>query len=521
MAGGGLMQLVAYGAQDVYLTGDPQITFFKVVYRRHTNFAMEPVEQTFNGTADFGRTVNCTLSRVADLVGKIYLNVELRETEDDDVEWGYVSRLGHALIERVEVEIGGQKVDTQYGDWLNIWYELTRNNSHDRGYAQMVGDVDSLTGMNKHHDSYQLYVPLQFWFNRHNGLALPLIALQYHEVKINMKLRDASECINYVGEAEPRALPSMQDAKLVVDYIFLDTEERRRFAQSSHEYLIEQVQFTGSESIQSTSTKHRLNFNHPCKYLAWVVHVDYFRDGSQFVATDRDSFARRMWLAAHLDDLGNVSSSGNDSADTTFLDQSVAKTSGDSFEEYYAKVDAFLVFESDQGSEAKPTEANVQLLRNDFDEYDMSHTVEELEVGLSEGGKKYLRSVGVTHRNYNNYSMNLSGNGNTVAHAKLQLNGHDRFSTRDGHYFNYVQPYQHFSNTPADGVNVYSFALEPEKHQPSGSCNFSRIDNATLNLDVNGDSSDWNNTSSVVNVYAVNYNVLRCLAGMAGVAYSN
>jgi len=517
------MQLVAYGAQDVYLTGDPQITFFKVVYRRHTNFAMEPVEQTFNGTADFGRTTQCTLSRVADLVGKIYLNVELRESEDDTVEWGYVSRLGHALIERVEVEIGGQKVDTQYGDWLNIWYELTRNNSHDSGYAKMIGDVDSLTGMKKGHESYQLYVPLQFWFNRHNGLALPLIALQYHEVKINMKLRDASECINYVGTSEPRNLPSMQDAKLVVDYIFLDTEERRRFAQSSHEYLIEQVQFTGSESIQSTNTKHRLNFNHPCKYLAWVVHVDYFRDGTQFVATDRDSFARRVWLAGHLNNQGQVDG-GSDTADTTFLDQSVNTTATGAAKDLLNHVDAFLVFESDQsGTTVGPTEANVQLLRNDFTEEHMSECVDDLEEakGFSEGGMDYLKKVGVTVRNYHNYSMNLSGNGNTVAHAKLQLNGHDRFSTRDGNYFNYVQPYQHFSNTPSDGVNVYSFALEPEKHQPSGSCNFSRIDNATLNLDVNGDSSDWNNTSSVVNVYAVNYNVLRCLAGMAGVAYSN
>jgi hypothetical protein len=518
------MQLVAYGAQDVYLTGDPQITFFKVVYRRHTNFAMEPVEQTFNGTADFGRTVNCTLSRVADLVGKIYLNVELRNITSD-TNWGYVHRLGHALIESCSVEIGGQKVDTQYGDWLNIWHELARNNSHDAGYDCMVGDVHELTDLSQEHPEYNLYVPLQFWFNRHNGLALPLIALQYHEVKINMKLRDAEECINYSGSGKPSELPSMQDAKLVVDYIFLDTEERRRFAQSSHEYLIEQVQFTGSESIQSTNTKHRLNFNHPCKYLAWVIQVDRYRNGSKFVATNADDFAKHVWLAAHMDDAGKVAAtnaSGED-AESTFFDQGVTMTATGDAATMAGKVEAFLVFDADDAATrgTAVSKDNVTLLKNGISCEDMSHTLDEIEEGMSDGGKAYLRENAVCYRDYCNYSMTLMGEHNPLAQAKLQLNGHDRFSTRDGNYFNYVQPYQHFSNTPADGVNVYSFALEPEKHQPSGSCNFSRIDNATLNLDVNGESSDWAQSNSVVNVYAVNYNVLRCLAGMAGVAYSN
>ena len=182
MTGGGLMQLVAYGAQDVYLTGNPQITFFKVVYRRHTNFAVEPIPQTFNGASDFGRTVTTTINRNGDLITNMYVNIELAGVSGltagrDD--FGYVRRLGLAVVQHYKIEIGGSKLDEQYGDWLNIWYELTHKAGQERGFAKMVGDVPELTAINaEDKPAYQMYVPLQFWFNRNNGLALPLIALK-------------------------------------------------------------------------------------------------------------------------------------------------------------------------------------------------------------------------------------------------------------------------------------------------------------------------------------------------------
>ena len=216
--GGGLMQLVAYGAQDVYLTGNPQITFWKVVYRRHTNFAMESIEQTFNGQVDFGRKVTCTISRNGDLIHRVYLQVTLPEVTVTDKVSGliptvassasgtgvnlanqcffrWVNYIGHALIRSVEVEIGGQRIDKHYGDWLNIWNELTQEPGHQVGYDNMVGNNLLLTGAGlKHVDATTLYVPLQFWFCRNPGLALPLIALQYHEVRINMEFRNKEEC---------------------------------------------------------------------------------------------------------------------------------------------------------------------------------------------------------------------------------------------------------------------------------------------------------------------------------------
>ena len=313
--GGGLMQLVAYGAQDVYLTGNPQITFWKVTYRRHTNFAMESIEQTFNGQADFGRRVTCTISRNGDLAYRTYLQVTLPEINQAMANSGAASQgvyarwldfPGEQLVSQVEVEIGGQRIDRQYGDWMHIWNQLTLC-CNERGYYKMVGNTTQLTYITDPSfanvdgpcdasaprqvcaprnalPETTLYVPFQFWFCRNPGLALPLIALQYHEVKINLDLRPIDECLWAVQALECTAPANMKvttaynqslvAASLYVDYVFLDTDERRRMAQNPHEYLIEQLQFTGDESVGSSSNKIKLNFNHPCKELIWVVQPD-------------------------------------------------------------------------------------------------------------------------------------------------------------------------------------------------------------------------------------------------------
>ena len=304
--GGGLMQLVAYGAQDVYLTGNPQITFWKVTYRRHTNFAMESIEQTFNGQADFGRRVTCTLARNGDLAYRTYLQVTLPEIGQDQAAFArWLDFPGEQMIAQVEVEVGGQRIDRQYGDWMHIWNQLTLSKEQERGYNKMVGNTTQLTyitdptfaAVDGPCDSdaprqvcaprnalpeTTLYVPFQFWYCRNPGLALPLIALQYHEVRINLDIRPIDECLwavsNLTGSGNLKATSaynqSLVAASLYVDYVFLDTDERRRMAQNPHEYLIEQLQFTGDESVGSSSNKIKLNFNHPVKELVWVVQPD-------------------------------------------------------------------------------------------------------------------------------------------------------------------------------------------------------------------------------------------------------
>ena len=456
------MQLVAYGAQDIYLTGNPQITFFKVVYRRHTNFAMEAIEQTFNGSANFGKKVTCTISRNGDLIHRIYLQatlpaVTLQTSDGSGAQFRWLNWVGHNLVANVELEIGGQKIDKHYGDWLHIWNELTQEAGKQAGYADMVGNVPQLVNLltqggegcdndcvagepNASSEvlacapEYTLYIPLQFWFNRNPGLALPLIALQYHEVKINLEFETLNNLcwdmtVSPGHTVRDRVSQSgLVSASLYVDYIYLDTDERRRFAQVSHEYLIEQLQFTGGESVTSSANKIRLNFNHPCKELVWVVQRD------SFVSCD---------------------------------DNVVGPWKG-------------------------------QQPFNYSDWWDRA---------VLESGYSVTRVEGLAGKN-------------PVVTALVQLNGHDRFSVREGRYFNLVQPFQHHTNIPAVGINVYSFALKPEDHQPSGTCNFSRIDNATLILTLSNNTVSAS-LSAQVRVYATNYNVLRIMSGMGGLAYSN
>ena len=492
--GGGVLQLVAYGAQDIYLTGNPQITFFKIVYRRHTNFSLESIEQTFNGSADFGKKVTCTVSRNGDLIHRTYLCVTLPDVTipvpaavgtKNGFRW--LNWLGHALIKYVELEIGGQRIDKHWAAWLHIWNELTQTAGHAAGYAQMVGNTPDLTNVTwvaaggsakTVKSSYNtMYIPLQFWFCRNPGLALPLIALQYHEVKFNLEFEQLSnlywagtkDAANVVTTALNTVVPpSLQTASIFIDYVYLDTEERRKYAQISHEYLIDQVQFTGDESTANTNYKVKLNFNHPCKELVWVVQP-----------------------LANIYDTGSFD---QDTDPTTWTTVPFGK-------QWFNFSDSY----NQEGGES----------------WSLS-TWNNIMAGASGGANLAQGSY--------SYSPNVSAGVNPVQSAKIQLNGHDRFTQRDGRYFNLVQPYQHHTNVPSMGINVYSFALLPEEQQPSGTCNMSRIDNATLQLNLSQravnpvtapGATGPRISNANIKVFAVNYNVLRIMSGMGGLAYSN
>ena len=553
------MQLVAYGAQDVYLTGNPQITFWKVTYRRHTNFAMESIEQTFNGQADFGRRVTCTISRNGDLAYRTYLQVTLPEIGQalgatnaagnnngkNAVYARWLDFPGEQMISQVEVEIGGQRIDRQYGDWMHIWTQLTLTSEQQRGYYKMVGNTTQLTFITD--PSFNdvdgpcdanaprqvcaprnalpettLYVPLQFWYCRNPGLALPLIALQYHEVKINLDIRPIDECLWAVNNLHCDASQSknikvtaaynqsLVAASLYVDYVFLDTDERRRMAQNPHEYLIEQLQFTGDESVGSSSNKIKLNFNHPCKELIWVVqpdaNVDYcssFECGQHlYRALGAQPFnytdaVDALPNAIHA--FGGPEGIAADGPGNAYINQDLGI-----FNDAGA-VDVGTDHWWNQAAQGGPQGSSTE-----YTEPRLGHG-EIQNSGVSDAGTFVLSEASL--------DMHCWGE-NPVVTAKLQLNGQDRFSEREGTYFDLVQPYQHHTRAPDTGINVYSFSLRPEEHQPSGSCNFSRIDNATLQLVLSNATVEGTNTAKV-RVYATNYNVLRVMSGMGGLAYSN
>jgi hypothetical protein len=551
--GGGLMQLVAYGAQDVYLTGNPQITFWKVTYRRYTNFSMESIEQTFNGQADFGRRVTCTLARNGDLAYRTYLQVTLPEINQNLARYArWLDFPGEQLIAQVEVEIGGQRIDRQYGDWMHIWNQLTLSKEQERGYYKMVGNTTQLTYITDPEfanvdgpcDSdaprqvcaprnalpeTTLYVPLQFWYCRNPGLALPLIALQYHEVRINLDIRPTDECLWAVkslsciedtstnikaGQAYNQSLVA---ASLYVDYVFLDTDERRRMAQNPHEYLIEQLQFTGDESVGSSSNKIKLNFNHPCKELIWVVQPDANVDYCSSLDCNSVLFktlgAQPFNYSDAIDALPNALHAF--AGPGAIGDNASMYIDGSGL--FYDAGASDVTKGVGEGTEPPNQFWSSGYLSNGFGDENTQYV--KPQFGKQSGVNSSVSDAGAFVLSETALDMHCWGE-NPVVTAKLQLNGQDRFSEREGTYFDLVQPYQHHTRAPDTGINVYSFALRPEEHQPSGSCNFSRIDNATLQLVLSNATVEGTKTAKV-RVYATNYNVLRVMSGMGGLAYSN
>lgn len=501
---GGLIQLVAYGNQDIFLTSDPQITFFKVVYRRHTNFSIEVIPRTFINNPQFGNKVACILSRDGDLIRKVHLVIELPKigpfldaTQELDpiTKFAWVKKIGFAIINTIQIEIGDELIDEQYGDWLNIWYELTV--PYNQNIDKMIGNVDKLTSYTNGKDPYLLFIPLQFWFNRITGLALPIVSLQYNHIRFNLQLNDLSKCYNlaptncininndfvnfkqfeyisqtvdnvtsyaqyiyydiltkklYYTRLSPQPFVSAQQPNtivpdpyaitgltsnfitspvlgstervytnplinfnsitipssfLLIEYIFLDDEERIRFAQARHEYLIEQLFSTFQETINGLQQSYKIGFTQPCKELVWVAQL------------------------------------------TTNI------TNNDTF--------------------------------------------------------NYTSNI---IRNFDGSLMN----GPIVLNESILFNGHERITFRDSAYFTQVQPYQYHRNNAKEGIHMYSFCIHPENHQPSGVVNFSRVDNPALRLNVIPSITTVN--TAKLRIYGVMYNILRIANGVSGLVFA-
>ncbi len=471
---------------------------------------------------------------------------------------------GEQLIAQVEVEIGGQRIDRQYGDWMHIWNQLTMTAEQQRGYFKMIGNTTQLTFITDPSFSdvdgpcdslaprqvcaprnalpeTTLYIPLQFWFCTNPGLALPLIALQYHEVKINLDIRPIDECLWAVttlscntnpwsegGQYTPgRPVPatiaynqSIVAASLYVDYVFLDTDERRRMAQNPHEYLITQLQFTGDESVGSSSNKIKLNFNHPVKELIWVVQPDQNVDYCSSLVCDALLFkvlgAQPFNYTDAIDALPNAihafggpNSIAADSrayidANGLFHDAGAVDQFFDAGYSGYWHGPSNPYNEPNFGGQPVPLPTGV-----------VPGTVPDLSTTAHGSVESTVSDAGTFVLSETSLDMHCWGQ-NPVVTAKLQLNGQDRFSEREGSYFSWVQPYQAHTRNPDEGINVYSFALRPEEHQPSGTCNFSRIDNATLQLVLSNATVEGTKTAKV-RVYATNYNVLRIMSGITNI----
>jgi hypothetical protein len=522
--GGGLMQLVAYGAEDIFLTTDPQITFFKVVYRRHTNFTKEQIPQDFTTHPNFGKIVNCTIAKNGDLIGTIHLVVTLPKINlptNSRTQMAWVKRVGFALIRSVSVIINGEQIDKHYGDWLNIWAELTGsiNGPHKRGYKNMIGDISDMTDFSYYKPEYTLYIPLQFWFCRSPGMALPLVSLQYSDVKIKVSFEEDINCyimspshyipcqddivsfkkMEYIEQnidgdiragifvdydintkrlyyykitedplisipvspdfdisnpvsvavlkttsyglayaitgktskfstfaqlnkssttAPTNKLNNLSFIKcfLLIDYYFLDEEERYRFSQARHDYLIEQLFYTPPIQINDANSNIQITTDNPCKMMAWTVQMKY-------INREKD---------------------------------------------YYNYTDSYQnrIFEED---------------------------------------------------NYNVPIGSPIGK-NIVLQSTILMNGNERLSFRNSSYFEYIQEYQNTKFYPQVGINVYSYALYPLlMGQPSGSFNSSQIDNIQVRMKLSNIVTAKN--PAIFRGYCWCQNVFRIINGLGALVF--
>ena len=442
--GGGLIQLIAIGEQDKFITGNPQITFFKSVYKRHSNFAMEPKQQIFSGGVNFGQLNSCKVSKDGDLISGMALYINLGSLNDnyenknnniciseidmncfcnkclkkkEGTVFSWVNGIGHAIIDYIEIEIGGYVIDKQYGEWFDVWTELTQNYEKKAAYYELIGKKDpggySVKSFQK---SIELIVPLNFWFCKNVGLSIPCIAITNHDIKVNIKWRQFDHLwISNMPNNKPK-IPDFK-ASLLIDYIYLDLYERKKFAKSNHFYLIEQIQANGDYYFQKNNKSPiiKLNFYHPVKEIIWAIQ-----------------------------------------------------------------------------------RADVLLRSNDNDEEDFSY------------GNDWF--------NFSN-SKNFTSSGieDVFDTAVLQINGSERFNYLPAKYFRLLQPYKYHTKCPNNFVYVYSFALKPEEHQPTGTCNFSNFDNSRLILNMKKQNilSDY-----IIKTYAINYNLLIVTKGMVGLGFT-
>ena len=422
---GGLIQLIFFGCEDLTLVGNPEITFFKAVYRRYTNFAVESVKQPFFTAPDFGGSSIFLVSRNGDLASKIYLEITLPYVEPPSgVSFRWIDDIGHHLIKNVKIEIGGQVIDYHYSDWFQVWYLLTISSGKRNGYKRMIGNIPELTAWDDTpKPSLKLYIPLIFWFNRHVNSALPLCALKYHDTKITVEFRKLNECCimgtDNFDDFET-GIPTLGTCSAYIDFIYLDVEERKRFASKAHEYLIEQVSHIAVDITETPVTIRISQMFHPVKELIWFVQDNTF----VALPTSDNNYIGNQW--------------------SNYTNQIATNSE--------------------------------------------SHTAP-------------------------------AGGLNAVTSAKLLFNGSDRFSIRNGDYYSYLLPFYNHTTIPEScGLNTYSFALNPEELQPSGSANFSKVDIIQLQLAIDGTVTA---DTAKVKIFSVNYNVLRVMDGMAGLGFAS
>lgn len=540
---GALLQLASMGPQDVHLTSNPEITLFKKVYLRYTNFATETVQVSFDGgSINFGSQSTITLEKTGDLISKTVLVLTLSQLQSV-AEWGYVNKLGHALIESITVRIGQSDIDVHTYDWIDVYHNLYTNLSHESRYKIMIGDVAELKNISTNHPSYNIYLPFTFWHTKTSSLSFPICSLLNQKFQITINLRNAIDVINYMGTTEPAStdLPVITSGYVLVDYIYLENDERALFQQNNHEYLIEQLQDM-TDTVSSADNKISLIFDKPCKYLIWFVNLNRYFTRTPYLVWSTDDdwekarilFGKLVWLATRTG-LDATTDPLNPTIvfNETFVNigQVPGLVSGGNtiLAKFASKVSGIILFaENDGGSiVAKAVPENVVLINCTITFEDMSTTIDEFfaDPNTTVNQSSFLQLHTISIIDIFNTGNFINRTDNPVVLSSFQLNGKNRFQQNDGYFYNYLQPYYYFENTPPDGINTYSFSLQPMDTQPTGTINLGNINSKDLIFSLgkhNASTPNYFNNFFVggrTRVFTLSYTVLKLYQGQASLAY--
>ena len=517
---GALIQLVAKGVQDIFITRDPQITYFKIVYRRHTNFSMETIPQYFTHKPDFGKKTTCIISPNGDLMGKTYLIVTLPRIKpfflddgsvDPYLKYSWVKKIGYALINSIEIEIGGQTIDRQYGDWLNIMEELFLKKEHQRGIDEMVGNVEKLISFTQTKDKYKLYIPLQFWFCNNPSLSIPLLCLHHSEIKINLEINDLNKC-NIIGPTN----------YIKIDDYVAPFEFGEYIEQNINGQIASGI-YMGFDP--STRYMYYLKISrNKFQYLSSDVNTaEIIRDYSEYLIKSRTSSNFCIYVLKEELDITNIRDKLYD----------IPEINNINIQECYLLVN-YIYLDSEE--------------RNRFIQTKHEYLIEQLfiynpqtitssnfnakadSINPTRFNVWFTQQQYFTDRNNNDYFNYTDDylyeykNNNYVKYGKslinsenIMFNGYDRISNRTYSYFNDIQPLQHFSKGISEGLQVYSYALDPKEFQPSGSCNMSYINNTSIQMNVKYIIND--NNPAIFKGYSLGQNILRIVDGLAGLVF--
>ena len=516
---GGLIQLVAYGVQDLFLTHDPQITFFKVVYRRHTNFSTEHIPQNFIDNPDFGKRVTCFVSKRGDLIGKSYIVLTLprinqfyseQNTLDNLTKIAWMRKIGYGIIKYIEIEIGGKVIDKHYGEWLNIWHEIFLPKGHNDMLNKMIGNIPEMTDFTNGKDEYTLYIPLQFWFCTNSGLALPVVCLQFGDVKISMELNEAENC--YIV-TPTHYIETYSDIVNIQPYEYIEQTINGQTASglfTGYDFITKRMYYkkisaNDFQSITSTVTSisdiTSTIFDNPknSKYFIKGLTSGYMAmpkfnitpqsqtaQYSQIINMSIPScFLLLEYIYVDTEERGRMLNKRHDYLieQVTTINQQIIESTN-----RITNIDLF-----------QPTKLMIWILQQNY---------------LTNSYNNDIFNYTDSYKYSNN---NLIGK-SLILQETIKLNGTDRVSKRGYQYFNHIQGYQHAKHNLCEGINMYSFGVQVNKHQPSGSCNMSAIDG--IQIDLTNKNIVTISNPAYLRTYSISYNVFRVVNGISGLVFS-